>query len=90
MIASVFQSVITVFKVEIYDWGVLCLDNLLGEIKGIVCESWNILELSLMQYIWVICEKLNIFVQSLSAMAVDIPYKCFKMVIILGTFIKKC
>ena len=38
MVLSVFQSVITMFKVEIYDSGILCLDNVLGEIKGIVGE----------------------------------------------------
>ena len=28
-----------VFKVEIYDWEVVCLDNLVGEMEGIVGES---------------------------------------------------
>ena len=85
---NIHASVITMFKLEIYDWSLLCLDNILG---GIVCESGNILVLFLMRYIWVLSElKKTHCSQVMSAVSPVIACHTNVLIIvfILGTFIK--
>ena len=43
LVTSLFQSVMTVFKVKIYDWGILCLVNVYGRLRVLLVNhetSW--------------------------------------------------